>query len=49
MSTVEEARDFLVDCGADEDLAALASDEEVLAEIDKHYVGGVAQFEQDAA
>lgn len=49
MSIVEEARDHLIDCGADADLAEVASDEEVLAEIDRHYVGGRAQFEADAA
>lgn len=48
MSTVEEAREHLIDCGADRDLAEGATDQEVLAEIDKHYVGGVSQFEQDA-
>lgn len=48
MNIVEEAREHLIDCGADRDLAEVASDEEVLAEIDRHYVGGVSQFEADA-
>jgi hypothetical protein len=44
---INEARDWLIDCGADRDLAEAASDAEVLAEIDSHYVGGVRQFEAD--
>lgn len=48
MNIVEEAREHLIDCGADADLAEVASDDEVLAEIDRHYVGGRVQFEADS-
>lgn len=48
MDIVAEARDFLIDCGADADMANGARDEEVLAEIDRHYVGGRVQFEADS-
>lgn len=46
-SDVQAARDWLVDCGADEDIVADATDGDIVREVDKQYEGGWAAFMRD--
>lgn len=46
---IEQAKDWLLDCGCSEELLAGRTAGEIIAELDKQYMGGWSQFLTDIA